>query len=434
MRIANGIFLDPDRNTAFGTVAIALTFFIFAYSSIFGKLTIIVFYALWLPFFGMKPKLLLGQVHRIALLLLLPGLAILSTLWSDHPDVTLRASLQYCSTIVCGLIAGRMISIETLAKGGLAGVLAILCYSLAYGGYRYDVIDGTYSFAGAFGSKNSFGFFASMGLVFALAIIWLFRSGLRWAAIATVVAAVSAYSIQIADSATATLTTLGALSVIAAAKFTFAFSPTIRRAVLAIWLVAVTIVLAVAYADGLFWQLFEAFGRDATLTGRSYLWAEGLKFADDRPLAGTGYYAFWVHGRPLAEELWDVSYITSRSGFNFHNTLIESYVELGLAGVTMVGAILLALLVVPLRVLMNRRHAAGAILCTVLAVIFVVRSIVEVEFFTPYKVGSFLVPFLILAMADARGRELREIRSRVYRPLSPLKPGATVEAEFSDRP
>lgn len=421
VRIPKRIILGPGSNSAFGIAAIALTFFIFAYSTIVGQLSIIVFYALWLPLLALNPKLLLEQVHRIALLMLLPVLAILSTLWSDHPGVTLRASLQYGSTIICGLVAARVISIETLTKGGLVGALAVLCYSLAYGSYRYDVIDGTYSFAGAFGSKNSFGFFGSMGLVFALAVIWLFRSGRQWAAVAIAVAVVSAYSIHIADSATATLTTVGALTVMAAAKFTFSFDPRSRWVVLAIWLVTIAITLATAYANGLFSQLFEAFGRDATLTGRSYLWAEGLKFADERPLAGTGYYAFWVHNRPLAEELWDVSYIASRNGFNFHNTLIESYVELGLAGVMLVVAILLALVIVPLRVLMNRRHAPSAVLCTVLAAIFIVRSVVEVEFFTPYKVGSFLVPFILLAMADAHSLELWGIRARNYRSPSSLE-------------
>ena len=424
MLIAKSIFVDPRKNEVFGIAAISFSMFTFAYSIIFGQITILIFYAFWLPFLVLKPELLLGGLHRVILLLLLPATAVLSTLWSDYPDVTLRGSLQYASTMACGLIAARMVSMETLAKGGSMGSLVVLLYSLAYGGYGYDVIDGTYAFAGAFGSKNSFGFFGSTGLIFAVATIWLFRSGMRWVFLSTVVAGVSTYAIFIAYSTTATITSLIALTVMAASKFSFAFNPNMRRVVLAIGLVAIAGGIAWASATGIFEQLIEVFGKDSTLTGRTYLWREGLKFANERPIAGVGYYAFWVPGRPLAEDLWESFYITSRSGFFFHNTLIESYVELGIIGVLMVGATLLALLVLPLRVLMNRRREGSAVLCVVLAILFVVRSTVEVEFFTPYKLGSFLVPFLLVAMADARSLEIRELRARYFRSHSSVKSDA----------
>lgn len=407
MLIDRRILLDSESNQIFGTAAISLTTFIFAYSIIFGQISILIFYALWLPFLVLKPALLLKGLGHVSLLLLLPAVAVLSTLWSDYPAVTLRGSLQYASTVVCGLIAARMISAETLARGGLIGSAAVILYSLAYGEYGYDAIDGTYSFAGAFGSKNSFGFFGSTGLIFAVAITWLFRSGWRWTLLSLVVAGLSAYALSIAASATSTITAVASLAVMAVAKFSLAFAPVQRRVLLAGGLVVIAGVVAWASATGAVAQIFEIFGKDATLTGRTFLWREGLKVVYEHPILGVGYYAFWVPGRPLAEELWESFYISARSGFHFHNTLIESGVELGMVGIAMAGAILIGLVVEPLRSLIGSRHAASAILCTVLAILFAVRSAVEVEFLTPYKMGSFMVPFLLIAMWDARHVECR---------------------------
>ena len=78
--------------------------------------------------------------------------------------------------------------------------------------------------------------------------------------------------------------------------------------------------------------LLGAFGKDATLTGRTYLWAEGLAAARENPFLGVGYQAYWVQGFPEAERLWEEFYIGSRSGFHFHNTYIEVLVELGFVG------------------------------------------------------------------------------------------------------
>ena len=83
--------------------------------------------------------------------------------------------------------------------------------------------------------------------------------------------------------------------------------------------------------------LLGAFGKDSTLTGRTYLWAEGLAAAGAAPTFGTGYYAYWVQGFPEAERLWEEFYITSRSGFHFHNTYIEALVELGVVGFALVA-------------------------------------------------------------------------------------------------
>ena len=76
-------------------------------------------------------------------------------------------------------------------------------------------------------------------------------------------------------------------------------------------------------------------GKDVTLTGRTDLWAVAFQEIAERPVLGTGFQAFWVQGNPLAEELWAMFGIDSRSGFHFHNTLLSNAVEIGIVGVAL---------------------------------------------------------------------------------------------------
>lgn len=77
----------------------------------------------------------------------------------------------------------------------------------------------------------------------------------------------------------------------------------------------------------------------------------------------------------------------------------------------MLGALTAALLILPLRVMMNRYATGGAMLCSGLAFMFLVRSTVEIDYFTPYTAGSFLVPFVLLKMSDSRRSETSRKRS-----------------------
>ena len=412
MRIPKALILDPERNAVFAITAVAISLFVFAYSTIYGKVAVLAFYACWLPPLILDPRILTRGMSRILPLLILPSFALFSTVWSDQSGATLRASIQYGTTILCGLVAARLVSLPILALGGLLGSILVLSYSYANGEYSYDVVDGSYAFAGAFSSKNQLGYFASLALVFALATLWLFRAQRFWRLVAVGVGIFAIVTLARADSATSTLTTLGTLAVIACARLLFAFPPQARRVSIAILLAGGLGGLFIAWEFGAFEQVFQVFGKDATLTGRTYLWQKGIEIGGERPLAGLGYYAFWTPGRPMAEELWAEFYIDARTGFHFHNTIVEAYVGMGMIGVLLVLGVLAALIVMPMRVLLNRRVIGGAIVCAGLSVLYVVRSLVEIDFLTPYTAGSFLVPYLILQMSDQRAAETAAIGTR----------------------
>lgn len=425
MQLDTGLVADPKRNGIFATLAMAVSMFVFAYSSRFGKPPILAFYAVWLPMLALPYHHLWSRLHRPAVLLALPLLALASVLWSDRPDVTLRAAVQYGSTVLLGLVAARCIGMAAFVRGVMLGGLVVLLYSHSVGGYAYDVVDGSYAFSGAFSSKNQLGLFASLTLIGALGVMMLDRFALAWAGPAMVVSGFALWTVILTESATAMITVALALMVMAAGAMLMRFDSRFRRGAVVLLVIILGAGLAAAFQGGALDAVLGVFGKDSTLTGRTYLWSRGVEVGQNAAPLGLGYNAFWVQGRGLAEELWLEFYIDTFTGFHFHNTLIEGYVGLGGAGVTLLASWTLGLPVMAVWYLLadtgspyggseaaiRDRHraarGAGAVFAA-MAVLFAIRAFVEIDFFSPYTAGSFIVPFLLLSMADRVGDAARD--------------------------
>jgi exopolysaccharide production protein ExoQ len=393
MKIAKAYLVSPDHNLAYGLVAVAVSIFVFAYSTRFGPVSILAYYALWLPLVLVDYRHVLGNYLRFSWIVAFGLLAVLSLFWSDAPGVSARAGVQYMSHIVCALIAARTVNIRTMTLGALTGICLVVLFSLAFGEYHYDPIDGEYSFVGAFASKNQLGFFSSLGIYFAFAGLFILRERGLWRLFALLVACLCVYALIASQSATSIIAVAATLAVMMVLGVMFLFAPATRKALV---LAALLLGLGLAFVGlnlGGLDVLLGAFGKDATLTGRTYLWSEGLAAAWQAPFFGVGYQAYWVQGFSEAERLWEEFYIGTRSGFHFHNTYIEVLVELGL-----VGLALLLLLVIRvtaghlMRVIDDHQNRAAHVLFG-LALMLLVRSFFEVDVITPYVVGSFLLSY-----------------------------------------
>jgi hypothetical protein len=75
-----------------------------------------------------------------------------------------------------------------------------------------------------------------------------------------------------------------------------AFSPTHRRIFFAAGLALAGTAVLAALNFGAADMVLGAFGKDSTLTGRTYLWQQGIDAAANTPLLGVGYAAYWVQG------------------------------------------------------------------------------------------------------------------------------------------
>ncbi|MFB9949560.1 O-antigen ligase family protein [Rhizobium puerariae] len=404
MRIAKSALIDPARNEVYGVAAVALSLFVFAYSSRFGQISILAYYGVWFLLVLVDYRRALGNYLKYLWIFGFALFCFLSAFWSPAFGTSLRTAIQYLTHIVCALIAMRAVSARTLTRGAIAGVAVVLVYSLLFGTYLYDAMDGTYSFVGAFSSKNQLGFYASLGVFFSYATVMIFRGRGPWLVASGVVGLLSAYSLAASQSATSVITTLGVVALCIGMQAIMFLTPQNRRLFFAAALVLAGIAGIGALQFGAMDAILSVFGKDSTLTGRTYLWQQGIEAAREHPMFGIGYQGYWVPGFAEAERLWQDFFITARSGFHFHNTYIETMVETGLVGTLLLSSILLAILVGHLKRLLTIARTPESLLFFGIASLLLIRSFVEIDIMHPYHVGSFLFYFAAGKLALAQQR------------------------------
>jgi exopolysaccharide production protein ExoQ len=391
MKIPKSILIDPDRNQAYGAFAVAVSMIAFAYSPNFGQVLILAYYAVWLPLLFVDYRRFTWKLSSAWLPIVLAVYVCLSVFWSQAAGISARAAVQYSSHIVCAYVAARTISVRTLVVGSLIGVFIVLLYSLKVGGYALDTIDGTVNFVGAFGSKNQIGFFSSLGIFLCLAFMVFYRRnwlGFVWTAPILVL---SAYMLAIAHSATSVASLPAVIGIVALLTMTKVLSLRYRRVLFVVGAGALVAGVAAALNLGLLDLVLGIFGKDSTLTGRTYLWEQGWEAAQQHPLLGYGYAAYWVQGLADPERLWAEFYISTRTGFHFHNTYVETLVEIGFIGVTLLALVILRAFYGHVsKVVFGDWNADSVVLAGAIG-LMLIRSFFEVEMLGPYFMASFVV-------------------------------------------
>jgi len=391
MKIPKSILIDPDRNETYGIFAVAVSMLAFAYSPNFGQILILAYYAVWLPLLFVDYRRFTWKLSSAWLPILFAAYVCLSVFWSQAAGVSARAAVQYSSHIVCAYVAARTISMRTLVVGSLIGIFFVLLYSLQVGAYAMDIIDGTINFVGAFGSKNQIGFFSSLGIFFTLAFLVFYRRnwlGFVWTA---PILLLSVYMLAIAHSATSVASLPAVIGIVALLTASKVLSLRYRRVIFIVGAGALVTGVVAALNLGLLDVVLGVFGKDSTLTGRTYLWEQGWNAAQQRPLLGYGYAAYWIQGFAEPERLWAEFYISTRTGFHFHNTYVETLVEIGFVGVTMLALIILRSFYGHVsKVVFGDWNADSVVLAGAIG-LMLIRSFFEVEMLGPYFMASFIV-------------------------------------------
>ncbi|MEO5759167.1 MAG: O-antigen ligase [Mesorhizobium sp.] len=391
MKIPKALLIDPERNTVYGGFAVAVSIWAFSYSVVFGQVLILAYYAVWLPLILVDYRRFLRQLSSAWLPLLLAAYVCFSVFWSAAPGITARTAVQYFSHIACAYVAARTISVRTLTIGALAGIFVVLLYSLSVGHYSADVLDGTFNFVGAFASKNQIGFVASLGIYFSVVFLAFLRRGRLSLIVTAPIVVLSAYLLAISHSATSIASVPAVLALVALLAMSKQLPRRYRRVVFVVGAGLLVVVAFVALNLGLMDFVLGIFGKDSTLTGRTYLWEQGWDAAQQSPVLGVGYAAYWVQGFSEAERLWNEFYITTRSGFHFHNTYIEALVELGFVGAGLISLIILRTLYGQVSAVVFRTWQAEPVILAGVMVLLLIRSFVEVDILNPYIMGSFLL-------------------------------------------
>ncbi|RUW62603.1 O-antigen ligase [Mesorhizobium sp. M7A.F.Ca.US.008.03.1.1] len=399
MKIPKSLLVDPEKNSVYGAFAVAVSIWAFSYSVIFGQVLILAYYAVWLPLILVDHRRFLRHLSSAWLPLLFAAYVCSSVFWSQAPGTTARTAVQYFSHIACAYVAARTVSVRTLTIGALVGIFVVLLYSLKVANYSEDVLDGTVNFVGAFASKNQIGFVGSLGIYFCVVFLAFYRRGRLSLILAVPVVLLSAYVLVASHSATSMASIPAVLALVALLAMSKILSRRYRRVIFLIGAGLLVVTAFVALNLGLMDFVLGLFGKDSTLTGRTYLWEQGWNAVQKAPLLGVGYAAYWVQGFAEAERLWNEFYITTRTGFHFHNTYIEALVELGFVGATLVSLIMLRTLYGHVSAVIFRTWQADSVILFGVMVLLLIRSFVEVEILNPYIMGSFLMYFSYFKLA-----------------------------------
>ena len=122
-------------------------------------------------------------------------------------------------------------------------------------------------------------------------------------------------------------------------------------------------------------------------------------------MLGYGYEAFWRVGNLEAEGLWRWGGVSSAVGFNFHNVVVETKINLGIVGL---GVILVTCILVTVPSLfqqLRRPTVAGAFFLTLQLVLYM-RGTIESGL-----IGQFSSLTLLWAAGAIYTREARYQRS-----------------------
>jgi len=287
-------------------------------------------YALCLVLAAQAHRSVFAALVRAPALAALLALAALSALWSIAPDLTARRAVALLFTSLAGyLLADRRSWPELMEVAAAALALVVAgCFALALFVPSYGRMTELFpgAWRGVFFEKNGLGNTMSLStMIFIAAAIGNPQRRRLWLAF-TALAILLVLLSQSKTSLIALLAGLAAAGLSVLAR---------RGPVCAV--AAVFLAVAGALAVGIFLTvggdaLLAILGKDATLTGRTRLWAAVWPQVQARPWTGYGFGAVWTDKGRWGPQAW----ITKGAGFqatHAHDSWLDVWITVGVGGV-----------------------------------------------------------------------------------------------------
>lgn len=293
---------------------------------------------LWKVIYGVAFVLILIQRKRVLailtrdkLSLLLLALIMLSFLWSQAPDITIRRSIAYFgTTLVAVYMAARFTLREQFLMVVwmlLGGAVCSLIVTLVMPDVGKMLHEGSMAWRGIYSHKNQLGRLMCLGAIVCFLVIMM-KQWPRW--IGWGGFALCSSLLILSESRTAIVVFVVLLVCI---PFLYSFRWNVY-AQLSLWMSAIMLgvvftLVVVPNAE----ILLESFGRDMTLTGRTELWATVIEMIREHPWLGYGYSGFWLGWDGESAYLWMVS---NWNPPNSHNGFLDAALDVGLVGLVMI--------------------------------------------------------------------------------------------------
>ena len=291
-------------------------------------------YAIALFFLLARKQSSIRTARGNILIWLLPVLTIISFLWSDFPDESLRKGIVVIQTSYFGLYFASRFTIKQQLHllawtFGIVAILSLL-FGIAFSGASIEAGANAGAFRGPFTQKNLLARVAVLG-----AIVFLINAlnepkykFFLWAGFALNLLLVLA-----STSKTALLLLLMVFILLPLYKALRWKSTITIPLVVAIVVISGSLVTLVLSN----WELsLNAIGRDATLSGRVGLWEGAIEKIIARPWVGYGYQAFWREDGGAFDIWLSEGYKPPHA----HNGFINVPLDLGLIGLSIFLAII----------------------------------------------------------------------------------------------
>ncbi len=113
----------------------------------------------------------------------------------------------------------------------------------------------------------------------------------------------------------------------------------IKKTVIALVFFLIVMLLATVALKSASDSIFNALGKDPTLTGRTDFWTQLVEKIQERPIAGYGMAGFW---QPWRGDQNPANGILNSNGFvppHAHNGFLEVGLQLGLVGIVLFGVL-----------------------------------------------------------------------------------------------
>lgn len=382
-KVSNAIGINICPNVVLGMAIFTSLVFV----SYLGRNGVLIFLLTGLFLLVRRIDLTLRDLLDYWWLFLLPFWCIISAIWSEHPELSLRHGMQLMITFIIAVTLANRLAPITFLRVQFAALVIAGVASLLIGDVRDDGV-----WIGIFDSKNYYAFTMVALLLCSFALLVDRRQSITWRMAGLGGALLAMPQIAMAESVGAIMASVFVL-IVALALLSTSMRPTARQKTRLFFQGGILLGLLLAafqFRSAITNFVFAFTGKDPSLTGRTELWETAVGEIVRSPILGAGYRAFWVEGNSLAEALWVDFYIISKSGFNFHNLYLSNAVEIGLIGVILQITLLVPALVLSFRWLLNAAHAPA--MFSFMAVSFViVLSSVEVPVFFEFHALSVMV-------------------------------------------
>ena len=294
--------------------------------------------AMFFPAYGctvlllaMNPGETLRTFLRQPLLILILWIVGASALWSISPDQTLRRAIALAFTTLGGVIlAARwrwagLAEIFATALGLLALISLVVSLAIPSFGVMHELFPGAWR--GLWLEKNALGNMMTIGfMVCAAAALLEPRRAMLWWPTAALCLLLVLLSTSKTSLVSCLLGCCGLVLVWIVRRGPVGRLVGTYGAVIGILLVGFVALVASNV-------VLAALGKDATLTGRTQIWAAVMRRIQDRPWLGYGYGAVWDDTSPWAPLAWIIKQAGFRPG-HAHNSWLEQWLGLGIAGLT----------------------------------------------------------------------------------------------------